>query len=313
MCSRRKRRRTVVGRCASFVVVATLAGSAASPNVAADPLPDPVAAVTALAVRGTMFQLDPLPDPVAAVAALAVRGTIFQLEPLPPPPPPVTCRAGSLIRGVDTGGVPVIAFSFDDGPWPRNTLDVMSIFESRGLQTTFFEVGINVNAYPSIARNVIDRGFEIGNHSQTHRYIPSIIAAEVPVANSVIQRATGTTPVLFRSPGLTLGGVIQDALASAGMCNISTDTDIRDYIDPRAPAATLCDRFANSLHPGEIVLLHDGGTHRPTVEAVPCMLDIAQARGYQIVTVGRLLQLGTPYENRPSRQTRADTELNETE
>jgi len=229
----------------------------------------------------------------------AVRGERTQLAPLPPPPK--ICEPGALIRGVDVGDRKLVAFSFDDGPWPVNTQAVMATFEARGATATFFMIGDNVRRYPDIARDVASRGFEIANHSQTHVYRPSTIAAEVSVANETIRQATGVTPKLFRSPGLTEGSSIQAALAAQGMCNIFTTTDLGDWKSPRASSSVLCRRFASSLHNGEIVLLHDGGSHSASVQAIGCMLDVAAQRGFTVMSVGSLLGSGTPYGNRPSR------------
>jgi len=229
----------------------------------------------------------------------AVRGERTQLVPLPPPPK--ICDPGAFIRGVDVGDRKLVAFSFDDGPWPVNTQAVMATFEAHNATATFFMIGNNVQRYPDIARDVASRGFEIGNHSQTHVYRPSTIAAEVSVANETIRRATGVTPKLFRSPGLTEGSVIQAALAAQGMCNIFTTTDLGDWKSPRASSSVLCRRFASSLHNGEIVLLHDAGSHSATVQAIGCMLDVAAQRGFTVMSVGSLLAAGTPYGNRPSR------------
>ena len=234
----------------------------------------------------------------------AIRGIRAQLGPVPPAPE--ICRPGALIRGVDVGDQKLIAFSFDDGPWPVNTQAVMAIFEARHLTTTFFMIGNNVRNYPEIARDVVARGFEIGNHSQTHVYSPATIAAEIPIANETIRRATGVTPKLFRSPGLTEGSNIQSALAAQGMCNIFTTTDLGDWKSPRASSSTLCSRFLSGLHSGEIVLLHDGGSHSSTVNALTCMLDIAGQRGYTVVPVGTLLESGYPYGNSPPRRNAFD-------
>ncbi len=242
-----------------------------------------VADATAVAVRGERFQLTPSPGPPSAS--------------FPPVPPPAGCTPGALVRGVNTGGARVVAFSYDDGPWPVYTRGVMDAFEARGLRATFFWIGSNVATNPDIARDVVARGHEVGNHSMTHVYSPSTIAREIPVANSTIQRITGVRPSLFRSPGLTEGGVIQSTLAANGMCNIFTTVELGDWYMPRRTASRLCSAFANTLHPGEIALLHDGGTHAQTVAATPCMLDVALQRGYRIVTVGGLLQLGTPYSS----------------
>ena len=242
-----------------------------------------------------------LPADVGGLQPAAHTGERVQL--LPIPPRPRLCAPGSLVRGVDVGSQKVIAFSFDDGPWPSNTQNIMSTFESHGLHATFFMIGNNVRNYPDIARDVVARGFEVANHSMTHQYSPSTIASEIGPTNDLIGRITGVKPELFRSPGLTEGRVIQDTLRSVGMCNIFDTIDLRDWVTPRRTSSELCSSFKATMHPGEIVLLHDGGSHRQTVDTVPCMLDAAIARGYQVVTVGELLLMGYPYERAPALRT----------
>ena len=274
---------------------ARLRGAAISAIMACSVIVAPVRALSVDGVSG----------PPATATAAAARGPRFQLFALPPPP--ALCAAGAFIRGVDVGARKIIAFSFDDGPWPTYTQAVMSSFEQRGLRSTFFWIGDNVNRYPDIARDVVARGFEVGNHSQTHHYTASTIAREVPIANQTIRNITGEQPTLFRSPGLTQGESIQNALRDNGMCNIFTTVVLGDADLPRASAGTLCSRFANTVHAGEVVLLHDGGSHSQTVRAVPCMLDLALSRGYEIVTVGELLLAGTPYAGPRTRTNLIDT------
>lgn len=78
------------------------------------------------------------------------------------------------------------------------------------------------------------------------------------------------------------------------MCNIFTDADLGDWRSPRVSSYTLCERFKRALHPGYINLVHDGGSHTQTVNAVPCMLAYAKKQGYKFVTVSQLLNMGTP-------------------
>lgn len=221
----------------------------------------------------------------------AVRGSAVQLRPDVP-----VCAPGELVTGVDVGTRKLVAFTFDDGPWPVNTKAVMDQFEARGLRATFFMIGDNVRQFPDIARDVANRGHIIGNHSMTHRYVPRIIASEVRSTQDLIFDVTGQRPVAFRSPGLTRGAAIQDELRSEGLCNVFTTVVLGDHLMPRKSASELCSAFAGTLHQGEIVLLHDGGSHRPTVDAVGCMLDVAISRGYTVVTLPDLLSAGTHYD-----------------
>ncbi len=208
------------------------------------------------------------------------------------------CVPGQYIRGVNTNGQKLITFTFDDGPDPHYTKPIMDAFTQRGLTATFFMIGINLRAYPSIGRSVVDRGFAVGNHSVTHRYTWAYISGEVGPMNDMIFEVLGVRTPYFRAPGLGDGPPIDAALVKAGMCNLSTDEVLGDHLEPRKSASALCASFAYNLKPGMIVLLHDGGTHAPTAQAVPCMLDTALARGYRVVSLAELLNSGTPYEGR---------------
>lgn len=195
---------------------------------------------------------------------------------------------------MDTGWERLVSFTFDDGPSPANTRPIMSAFEARGATATFFVVGSIAREYPALMREIVDRGHDLANHSISHRYVVSVIASEIAPMNRLIEQYTGRWNPYFRSPGLTQGSLIQSTLRSLGMCNVFTSVDLRDWVSPRRSASQLCSSFSNTLHPGMIVLLHDGGSYRPTTQAVPCMLDVALSRGYRIVSLGELMRSGQP-------------------
>ncbi len=187
-----------------------------------------------------------------------------------------------------------MSFTIDDGPDRRWTEPIMRAFEQRDARATFFVVGSMLRNSPHIVQSMIDRGFEVGNHTATHQYRHSTIAAEIPVLNTVLFEQFGVRTPFFRAPGLASGRLITSAAATAGMCIvrvniISGDADAR----PRT-ASQLCASVSSQLKPGSIVLLHDVGNRKPTADAVPCMLDAAIARGYRIVTLAELLANGTP-------------------
>ena len=244
-----------------------------------------------------------------AVVALIVAATASAAGATPPPDttvPPTTvppiddwrdgvvagCRPGQEFSRVDTRGAKLVAFTFDDGPDRQWTEPILRAFEARGARATFFVVGSMVSNAPEVVRSMIDRGFEVGNHSITHSYLPSTIAAEIRPLNTRLWQRFGVRTPYFRAPGLTPGSAIRAAARSAGMCIVGTNLLSRDDRSPRHSPSRLCDTVTRGLRPGSIVLLHDGGNHRQTAEAVPCMLDAAIAHGYRIVTLAELLAAG---------------------
>lgn len=200
-----------------------------------------------------------------------------------------TLKLAQPIRSVQVNQK-LIALTFDDGPWPKNTEKVMDHFDDFGLQgrATFFQIGDNIKQYRAISTQVAARGYEIGNHSMTHTYNPSTIAREIKPTRKLIS-GLGVESNLFRSPGLTEGYEIQRKLGLLGMVNVFTDYDIGDWRAPRITSKAIASRTRKSLHPGSIVLLHDGGDHENTVDAVPYILESALNKGYEIVSLGELL------------------------
>lgn len=201
---------------------------------------------------------------------------------------------GSLIRRVETDK-PYISFTFDDGPWPVNTTAIMDHFADFGLEgkATFFQVGNNVENHLAIAKEVRDRGYTIGNHSMTHSFYKSRkIAKEIEPTQDLMQELLGIRPKFFRSPGLTQGIAIQRELKRLNMVNIFTDSDINDWSAPRISSKQIAANFDANKRYGQFVLLHDGGDHKKTVDAVPRMLEIALNAGYTVVSANTLLKSG---------------------
>ena len=202
----------------------------------------------------------------------------------------MTCAPGSIVRTVDTGGVKLVAFGFDDGPWPVTTESIMTELERRGMRATFFMIGAHLDKYPDIGRSVVARGHEAGNHTLSHQYTTKAIMKEIVPAANLIATITGAYPRLFRSPGLSTSATLQNALAYLSLCNIFMSVSTGDAASPRPSSATICSRFKSQLRPGAIVLAHDGGGyHETTAAAVPCMLDYATRQGYRVVTISELL------------------------
>lgn len=236
---------------------------------------------------------DPTPGPSDGSFSVAVRGARSQVIPLSALP--LSCAPGSVVHSVDTGGAKLVAFGFDDGPWPYTTTAIMSAFEQRGARATFFMIGVHLLKYPDIGRSVAARGHEIGNHTVTHPYTAKTILPQIVPAAQLIASVTGVTPRLFRAPGLLSNAELQNGLATLGYCNIFASIFTGDAATWRPSAATICGRFKAGLRPGAIVLAHDGGgRHETTAAAVPCMLDAAIRSGYRIVTISELLASAAP-------------------
>ena len=236
------------------------------------------------------------PVGLSLVASARAVPAIEEAPPVCPPGPPI--RRVALADGSRK-----IALTFDDGPWKDDTRAVMDLLAEVGLEgkATFFQVGRNAKAYPELTREVVDRGYTLGSHTMSHRYVAATIADEVATSRDLLEQLSGVRPRYFRAPGLTRGAVIDDAMRRTGMCNVSTAFDLRDTLKPRPTAAQLTARFKASVQPGDIVLLHvEGGRGRaPSRAALREMLAWAMDQGedggrLEIVSLDELLASGRP-------------------
>jgi chitin deacetylase len=187
----------------------------------------------------------------------------------------------------------VIALTFDDGPWPESTAQVLDILKQNNIKATFFVVGQNVKNYPDLLRRVVAEGHTVGNHTWHHWYHfmnPQVAAYEVANTTDIIYKLTGVKTDLFRPPG----GMMNNGLVAYARSNkyavIMWSSDSADYSRPGVPR--LINNVLRPAQPGGIVLMHDGGGNRSqTVKALPEIINRFRKQGYSFVTIPELLEI----------------------
>lgn len=191
----------------------------------------------------------------------------------------------------------IIALTFDDGPNDHATREIMGLLDKYQVKATFFLVGSNVEAHPMLARDLVEAGHEIGNHTWDHKGIstPATYRREIMAAQQTIEHATGVRPALFRPP---YGQKTPWMLAEVKKQNMRAIGWSVSANDPRQPPPEiLAGRVIRGAKPGAIILLHDGAAGGPpsvdrsnTVAALPLIIERLLQQGYQFVTVSDLLQ-----------------------
>jgi peptidoglycan-N-acetylglucosamine deacetylase len=187
---------------------------------------------------------------------------------------------------------PFIAITFDDGPHGAQTPRLLRMLKERGIRATFFVVGQCVAQNPEIAKQIVDAGHEIANHSWNHPLLSKMgedsVRDQIDRTHVVIKQTTGVTPTLFRPP---FGGFTPTQRAWAhgtwGYKCILWDVDSNDW-KHRSPAQTQS-TILGTTKAGSIILCHD--IHKTTVDAMPATLDGLIARGFKFVTVSELLKM----------------------
>lgn len=191
---------------------------------------------------------------------------------------------------------PQIALTFDDGPHPRLTPRILEILARYKVHATFFMIGKNVGDYPKTAAMVATAGHEIGNHTFSHVRLYGMsenrIRAELEECNLKIQEVCHVTPRYFRAPE---GATDQRMIRITNQLEtpvILWSVDTRDWECKNADL--IVRRVLSSVKPGDIILMHDFiGQNSKTPEALERLIPKLLARGYELVTVGELLESGS--------------------
>ncbi len=184
----------------------------------------------------------------------------------------------------------IVALTFDDGP-SQYTEEILDILHEHGARATFFSLGEQIAARPSMAARVVSDGHELMSHTYSHEYLPDLSAEdlqdELSSTFDLVSQAGGSTTV-FRPP---YGSFDTDSwLRSGGLASAYVLWNI-DTLDWERPGADAIVEAATTVAPGNIILMHDGGGNREQdIEALPKIIDKLHEAGYEFVTVTELMQ-----------------------
>lgn len=205
---------------------------------------------------------------------------------------PTVIRSGS-------GNPEQIAITFDDGPDPRWTPQILNILQQYKVPATFFVMGSHAIAHPNLIKRMVSEGHTLGNHTFNH---PDLrlwdkwrVRLELNATQRAIESITGRSTLLFRPPydadrnPHTLLE-LKSLMAAQELGYISAMASI-DPLDWERPSAEeMVNRIKQQRLNGKVILLHDGGNDRSnTVQALGPMLEYLQDRGDQIVPFHVLL------------------------
>lgn len=189
----------------------------------------------------------------------------------------------------------VIAFTFDDGPNPVYTPQVLQLFREAGGKATFFMIGNQIDANPSLAEQVHAEGHEIGNHTYTHPFLTRLshedARMELVRADERIRQITGEPVRVFRPPFFDANDEVYKLAEQLDYTSIGANNlGAKDWEMPGAEH--IIEQSRKSASNGSIFIFHDGfGDRSQTVEAVGVLLRELSAEGYRFVTVSELLSL----------------------
>lgn len=182
-----------------------------------------------------------------------------------------------------------VAISFDAAWGSEYTRDLLDILDNYEVKTTFFVVKFWVEDYPEVAREIVNRGHEIGNHSATHPEVGNLSAAEIEEeimsTHRVIKETTGFEPHLFRPPFGHYSEQMLETIESLGYSVIQWDVDSLDWKERGVEDIVL--RVTQKSGPGSIVLFHNNAKY--ITQALPLILEDFRSRNLEVVPVSQLI------------------------
>jgi len=180
-----------------------------------------------------------------------------------------------------------VILTFDDGPMPGKTDNVLEVLDRYGVKATFLMVGQMASSYPAVAARVADHGHSIGGHTFNHANLANAgntrALNDIATGNAAVARATGTHVGFFRFPYLAQTGALRSAVANHGQVTLDVDIDSKDYFS--SSPATIAARTMNSVRARRkgIILMHD--IHARTAAMLPSLLSLLKAGGYKVVAL----------------------------
>lgn len=184
---------------------------------------------------------------------------------------------------------PMVAITFDDGPNPATTPELLDLLKKYDVRCTFFMVGKNVEANPDIVKRIYQEGHELGNHSWDHADLSQLneaqIIEELQSTDDAIFKACGHDPLYIRPPFGAMSDVYQNTVDRD---SILWTIDTRDWESHDASKIKkIIDTYVSD---GSIILLHD--IHEDSVKAMKSVIPGLLEKGYQLVTVSDLYKYG---------------------
>jgi peptidoglycan/xylan/chitin deacetylase (PgdA/CDA1 family) len=238
---------------------------------------------------------------ITVAAAAIVAGAWYFFE------APLNQTFGSTVTQVPLPQK-VVALTFDDGPNPPFTDQIVDYLHSAHVHATFFVVGKAVQAHPDIVRTEVLYGDAIGNHTWDHAHLVLLtqkhVERELDDAEAAIVRAAGVRPTLFRPPFGARDFLVLRIARERGYKIIMWSVPLpSDWANP--PPAAIAQRVLKYVKSGSIIVLHDGnrggyGNRANTVAATKLIVKALLSQGYSFVTVPELIRLGYDHESVPA-------------
>jgi len=185
-----------------------------------------------------------------------------------------------------------VALTFDDGPDPKNTPQILDILKENDIKATFFLVGQQVKEYPEITARIKDEGHQLANHSYSHRNFSQfkddyIVNNEIYLTSMIIEIITGYYPKILRPPYGEINNSTVKKLKQKNWKIVNWSIDTHDWF---LDSEQIIEIIKDEHHKGGIVLMHSTERNETTVKILPEIIEILKKAGYEFRTITQLLE-----------------------
>lgn len=175
-----------------------------------------------------------------------------------------------------------VALTFDDGPNPTFTPQILAVLKKYNIKVTFFMVGMEAEKYPEIVKQVAADGHAISNHTLTHPMLTKLddkeLQREIALPSEIIYKITGKKPICLRYPFSAFDQRVQKVVYAHAMTPFPVGLNAYDY--KRPGVNKIVDRVIKNVHSGMIITMHDGFANREqTVAALPLIIEGIKKKG----------------------------------
>lgn len=189
-----------------------------------------------------------------------------------------------------------VALTFDISWGTVMPTKVFDILKKDHIKATFFVSGPWARQNAALVKQMAEVGDEVESHGWAHVNYTGLsdagVKENIMKANQVIESITGKRPTFVRPPNGDFSPRTIAAAKQVGYTTVTWGTDSLDWMNPGV--STIIRRVVTRVHPGDIVLMHASDTCKQTDIALPTILKDLKEQGYQLVTMQKLLTMGTP-------------------
>ncbi len=202
-------------------------------------------------------------------------------------------HVGTFYRGAKTERK--VALTFDDGPDPAKTPQVLEILKAAQVKATFFLVGSKAVAHPALVRQMVEDGHQVASHSYLHRHAwlrgPIQTFRDIALAKEELERLSGLSVSYYRPPWGAFNWVVRAASSHLGLTPVLWSVRAMDWLAKTTPKE-IVENIATAAEPGSVILCHDAGGEpgapANTIEALPEVIAELKALGFSFASIHEL-------------------------